>query len=89
MAVSDQDLNRMAKNLKQAFDDIAGHYEYVKQNNGHYSGGNREYRETAAQMATVAAAMLAVSQAQKERAAQADSAVKEPLAKPLYRPKST
>jgi len=88
VTVSDEDLARMERNLKQAFEDVSGHFEYLKRHNGSYSGGYPEYRETAAQLAAVSGAWLEVSREQAARAEEADSGMKRPLAKPLNSPKS-
>ncbi|MBI1216699.1 MAG: hypothetical protein GC185_12885 [Alphaproteobacteria bacterium] len=84
MAITDEELERMAKNLKQAFEDVSGHYEYLKRGSGYYNiGESPQYRETAATLAAVSTAWLQVDKEQKARAEERESSVKQPLAKPL------
>lgn len=69
MPMPDKDLDRMVKNLKQAFDAASGVYE---SNVGYWGASNEHSRNQARELAAVSQAYLAATQEQDRRAEEAD-----------------
>lgn len=69
MPMPDKDLDRMVKNLKQAFDVASGNYESTVD----YRGASDEYsRKRAVELAAISQAYLAATQEQDRRAEEAE-----------------